>query len=316
MTAAPDRPFAVGLLLMPIEDSARGTYPRWTEILAAARRAEDVGFDTVWIPDHLIMDIHRPGCRPEGSWEGWSLVSALAASTSRVGLGLLVSCTAFRNPALLAKMAATVDEISGGRLILGLGAGWCELEFRAFGYPFDHRVGRFEEAVQIIAGLLRNGSVDFEGTYYQARECELRPRGPRPEGPPILIGSSSTGERMLRLAARYADIWNRDFDAVNPGFEPYSPADLAASQAKVDAACAEIGRDPATLGRTIGVWVDLPTAPDRGWGALTGSSEEIAAGLRRYAAAGFQSAQVWLHPNTEAGVEAFAPVLEILGRRD
>ncbi|HEX5499127.1 MAG TPA: LLM class flavin-dependent oxidoreductase, partial [Thermomicrobiales bacterium] len=108
MAGAP-RAFDVGLLLMPIEDSARGTFPRWTEILAAARRAEDVGFDAVWIPDHLIMDIHRPGCRPEGAWEGWSLISALAASTSRIGLGLLVSCTAFRNPALLAKMAATVD---------------------------------------------------------------------------------------------------------------------------------------------------------------------------------------------------------------
>ncbi|HEU5431990.1 MAG TPA: LLM class flavin-dependent oxidoreductase [Thermomicrobiales bacterium] len=306
------RAFDVGLMLMPIEDSARGAFPRWTEILAAARRAEEVGFAAIWIPDHLIMDIHRPGSRPEGAWEGWSLLSALAASTSRVGLGLLVSCTAFRNPALLAKMAATVDEISGGRLILGLGAGWCKLEFRAFGYPFDHRVGRFEEAVQIITGLLRDGRVDFQGTYYEARECELRPRGPRPQGPPILIGSSSTGERMLRLAARYADIWNRDFDAVNPGVEPYSPADLAASQSRVDAACEAIGRDPTTLGRTVGVWVDLPAAPSRGWGALTGTPEAIAAGLRRYADAGFQSAQVWLHPNTAAGVDAFAPVLERL----
>jgi alkanesulfonate monooxygenase SsuD/methylene tetrahydromethanopterin reductase-like flavin-dependent oxidoreductase (luciferase family) len=304
------QPFGVGLYLMPTEDSARGTYPRWTEILATARRAEEVGFTSVWIPDHLIMDIPRPGSRPEGTWEAWSLVAALAAATERIEIGLLVSCTAFRNPALLAKMADTVDEISGGRLTVGLGAGWGELEFRTFGYPFDHRVSRFAEAVQIIAGLLRDGHIDFAGTYYQARDCELRPRGPRPGGPPILIGSSSKGERMLRLVARYADIWNRDFDAVTPGYEPYSPADLAASQTKVDAACVEIGRDPATLARTVGVWVELPEQPSRGWNAVTGTPEEIAAGLRRYADAGFSQVQVWPQTLSVASAEAFAPVLE------
>jgi alkanesulfonate monooxygenase SsuD/methylene tetrahydromethanopterin reductase-like flavin-dependent oxidoreductase (luciferase family) len=228
---------------------------------------------------------------------------------------LLVSCTAFRNPALLAKMADTVDEISNGRLILGLGAGWCELEFRAFGYPFDHRVGRFEEALTIVAGLLRNGSIDYQGTYYQVRDCELRPRGPRPQGLPILVGSSSTGKRMLRLAARHADIWNRDFDAVNPGVAPYSAADLAASQTRVDAACAAIGRDPATLARTAAVRVNPPDAPPRtGWGGLAGSAEEIAADLSRFGIAGFSQVQVWLLSSTVAGLEAFAPVLEILDR--
>jgi alkanesulfonate monooxygenase SsuD/methylene tetrahydromethanopterin reductase-like flavin-dependent oxidoreductase (luciferase family) len=210
---------------------------------------------------------------------------------------------------LLAKMADTVDEISGGRLILGLGAGWCESEFRAFGYPFDHRVGRFEEALTITAGLLRNGQMDYQGTYYQVRECELRPRGPRPQGPPILVGSSSTGVRMLRLAAQHADIWNRDFDAVNPGLEPYSAADLTASQTRVDAACAKVGRDPATLERTVGVWVDLPSAPSRGWDALTGTPEEMAAGLRVYADTGYTQVQVWLNDQTINGIEAFAPVL-------
>ena len=236
---------------MPIEDSARGTVPRWNDILALTRRAGRRAA-SVWIPDHLIVQMPFPGEFPSGSWEAWSLAAALAAATDRITIGLLVSCTAFRNPALQAKMADTVDEISNGRLILGLGAGWCELEFRAFGYPFDHRVGRFEEALTIVAGLLRNGSMDYQGTYYQVRDCELRPRGPRPQGPPILVGSSSTGKRMLRLAARHADIWNRDFDAVNPGVTPYSAADLTASQTRVDAACAEIGRDPATLARTAG----------------------------------------------------------------
>jgi alkanesulfonate monooxygenase SsuD/methylene tetrahydromethanopterin reductase-like flavin-dependent oxidoreductase (luciferase family) len=299
---------------MPTEDSARGTYPRWTEMLALVRRAEELGYESVWIPDHLIISVPRPGSRPEGAWEGWSLVAALAAATERITIGLLVTCTAFRNPALLAKMADTVDEISGGRLILGLGAGWCELEFRSFGYPFDHRVGRFEEALQITSGLLRDGQIDFQGAYYQARDCELRPRGPRPQGPPILVGSSSTGQRMLRLAARHADIWNRDFDAVNPGFEPYSVADLAASQERVDAACVEVGRDPATLARTAGIWVDLPSAPSRGWNALTGTPDEIAAGIRVYADTGYTQVQVWLNNQTIAGIEEFAPVVAMVRR--
>jgi len=310
VTETRQRPLGIGFLLMPTENPARGTVPRWREMLATVRRAEELGYDSVWIPDHLIIDIPRPGAQPEGAWEGWSLVAALAAATERITIGLLVTCTAFRNPALLAKMADTVDEISGGRLILGLGAGWCALEFRMFGYPFDHRVGRFEEALQIIAGLLRDGHMDFQGTYYQVRDCELRPRGPRPQGPPILVGSSSTGVRMLGLSARYADIWNRDFDAVNPGVEPYSAEDLATSQAKVDAACLAIGRDPATLARTVGVWVDLPGAPQRSsWNALRGTPEEMAAKLRVYAAAGFSEVQVWLQEPTVAAVEGFAPVI-------
>src|SRR5438046_2801072 len=138
--------------------------------------------------DHLTM---REGTQTTPVWEGWSLLSALAASTRRVELGTLVVATSFRNPALLAKIADTVDEISGGRLVLGLGAGWHEPEYLAFGYPFDHRVSRFAEAIAIIHGLLRDGCVDFDGTYSSPRDCELRPRGPRPQGPPIMIGSTS-----------------------------------------------------------------------------------------------------------------------------
>jgi alkanesulfonate monooxygenase SsuD/methylene tetrahydromethanopterin reductase-like flavin-dependent oxidoreductase (luciferase family) len=245
---------------------------------------------------------------------GWTLVAALGETTKRLQIGLLVTCTAFRNPALLAKIADTCDEISGGRLILGMGAGWCQREFDAFGYPFDHRVGRFAEAVDITSNLLRQGRYTYEGAYYQVQDCELRPRGPRPEGPPILVGSSSKGERMMRLAARYADNWNRDFDAVNPDEVPYSREDLLRSQAKIDAACAEVGRDPATLARTCGVWVDLPSGPDRGWDALSGTPEEMAAGLRTYAETGYSGVQIWLNQNDTAGIEAFAPVLEILDR--
>src|SRR5436309_8326662 len=170
------RPIKLGLTLPQIEGMMHGETARWTDLLAMARRAEEVGFDSVWVVDHLLLHGVRQTRQREGLWECWTLLAALAAATERVELGPLVCCTGFRNPALLAKMADTVDEISGGRLILGLGAGWHEYEYNAFGYPFDHRVGRFEEALTIIHTLLREGKADFQGTYYQVRECELRPR--------------------------------------------------------------------------------------------------------------------------------------------
>jgi alkanesulfonate monooxygenase SsuD/methylene tetrahydromethanopterin reductase-like flavin-dependent oxidoreductase (luciferase family) len=307
------RPLKVGLYL-PVFDQpwVASPVPRWSDILAMARLAEDVGFDSVWVPDHVFVRV--PQEEPLGVWEGWSLLSALAAATDRAEVGTLVVCGAFRNPALLAKMADTVDEISGGRLILGLGCGWYEPEFAAMGHPFDHLVGRFEEVLQIVTGLLRDGQIDFQGVYHTARECELRPRGPRPQGPPVLVGTRG-GERMLRLAARYADAWNRDFGAANPDVARFSPDDLAAWQPRLDAACADVGRDPATLERTAAVWVDLPGATGReDWGALAGSPEEVAEGLRAYARAGVSHVQLWLEPGTAQGVESFAPVLEWLER--
>ena len=142
------RPLQVGMMLPAIEGDLGGATPRWRDIVALARRAEDIGIDVLWVPDHFLF--HLPETDPMGEWECWSLLAALAAATRRVALGPLVACTSFRNPALLAKIADTVDEVSGGRLILGLGAGWNEREYDAFGYPFDHRVSRFEEALTII----------------------------------------------------------------------------------------------------------------------------------------------------------------------
>ena len=242
------------------------------------------------------------------------MLTALAAVTRRVEIGALVLCAGFRNPALLAKMADTVDEISGGRLILGLGAGWNEREYRAFGFPFDHRASRFEEALHIIHELLREGWVDFEGRYYQARDCELRPRGPRPAGPPIMIGTR--GEQMLRLAAQHADLWN-----VWLTFGQNRPEEIAPLRAQVDAACQAAGRDPATLGRTAAVMVastgrdDAPFVPVRSGLAprpISGSPVEIAACLRAFAAEGISHLQVVTHPHTLEGVEGMAAVLELL----
>src|SRR5215468_8708681 len=147
-------------------------------IRAIAQQAETDGFDSIWLADHLLY--RNPGEPTRGIWECWTMLAALAEATQRVEIGTLVLCNSFRHPALLAKMATTADEVSGGRLILGVGAGWNEPEYQALGLPFDHRVDRLEEALQILGPLLREGRVDFAGKYYHARDCAIAPRGPRP----------------------------------------------------------------------------------------------------------------------------------------
>jgi probable F420-dependent oxidoreductase len=301
------RPLKVGMLLPQAEGRLGGGTARWSDLREMALLAEEAGFDSIWTIDHFILAY--PGAGAQGVWECWSLLAALAAVTRRVQLAPLVTPTSFRNPALLAKMADTVDEISAGRLILGLGAGWVESEYRAMGLPYDQRVSRFEEALHIIHGLLRDGQIDFEGRYYAARECELRPRGPRPQGPPMLIGSN--GERMLGLVARYADAWNTFFS--NTG---NAPDGIPPLRAKVDAACRAAGRDPATLERTATVLVgfDLPgtVGHPQVQHPLRGTPAQIAAGLRAYAREGIGHIQIYLDPMTPAGIEAFVPVLEEL----
>lgn len=305
------RPFKIGLFVPHFEQPWSGQGPRWADFAAMARRAEEVGFDSFWLPDHLLFrfqNVHQ-----QGAWDAWSLLAALAATTERMEIAPLVACTSFRNPALIAKMADTIDEISGGRFILGLGAGWHKPEYDAFGLPYDHRVGRFEEALQIITALLRTGHVDFSGKYYEARDCELRPRGPRPAGPPILVGGNR--ERMLRLTAQYADAWNAD--------RQNDVEAVKAANARVDEACRDVGRDPASLSRVIGIQVDVlneerqATQPRQfvmaPW-PLTGTPEELAAQIRRYAEARVEHMMVWLDPVSVAAIEAFAPVLEVLDR--
>ena len=304
----PGRPLRVGVQLPEIEREVR-----WPEYVAMARRAEELGFDTVWISDHLLYRFADGTTR--GPWEVWTLLSAIAASTSRIRLGPLVASTAFHAPAMLAKLAATVDEISGGRLIVGLGAGWNETEFRAFGFPFDHRIDRFEEAFTIIRTLLRDGQIDFDGRYYQARDCELQPHPARPGGPALLIGSR--GERMLRIALPHVDAWNVWFaDTQN------SPAGVQPLRDLVDGICREVGREPAAIERTVAVQVLLSGGQGRIQGdfarpafeALSGAPEVIAEELRAYARAGIGEVQVVLDPITLASLDEFATVLEVLDR--
>jgi probable F420-dependent oxidoreductase len=297
----------LGLNLPYVEGQMAGATPRWTDIRAMALTAEAVGFDAVWISDHVGFG-DPAGADPDdwhGAWESWTLLSALAAATTRVQLGTYVLCTPFRNPALLAKMAETLDEISGGRVILGLGAGWNEPEFASYGFPYAARFGRFEDALRIIAAMLRTGRATHDGRWERATDARIEPRGPRPAGPPIMIGAG--GPRMLRLTAELADRWNGGLGDIAGAIE---------TMAALDAACREIGRDPLTIERSVEVLVRPgPVAvddPPPELNELRGSPAELASALSSHAALGINELQVQLRPNTVDAVVAFGPVVEAL----
>ena len=302
------RPLRVGVQLPEVERVVR-----WPEYVAMARAAEDVGFDTLWLGDHLLYRYDDGSTR--GPWEVFTMLAALAASTSRIKLGPLVAATAFHTPAMLAKLASTVDEVSGGRLILGLGAGWNDTEFRAFGFPFDHRISRFEEAFTIIRTLLREGAIDFDGKYFQARDCVLHPGPSRPGGPPLMVGS--TGPRMLEITLPHVEQWNVWYSRYGN-----TPAGLAPVLRDVDEACRRVGRDPATLEKTAAVLVRLKGGAGRVMGdtsqaeipALEGSTTGIADRLREYAALGVAEVQLVVDPITIESIQALAAVLAELDR--
>ena len=289
------------------ENDMNGKTPRWSEIREMAQAAEEIGCDSFWLADHLI---HRfPDKEEQGCWEGLTFLSAVAATTSRITIGPLVACTSFRNPALLAKMADSLDEISDGRFILGLGAGWHQPEYDAFGYPFDHLASRFEEALNIIVPLLHGERVDFKGHYYETHDTVLRPRGPSRSGPPIWIGAQQP--RMMRLVARYADAWNTVWHRWPKGVEEAYP--------KLLAACEEVGRDPASVELTAGTLAKLlapgeQRAPDEK--GIAGSPEEVAQALKGFADSGVKHLTVLLEPEGITGIQRFGAVVEILDQME
>ncbi len=297
-------PMKVGVILPASEGDGDGETPGWPAIRSFALAAEDMGLDSVWMFDHFF---HKPPSgATEGVQEAWTVVSAVAAVTHRVEIGTLVLCSSFRNPSLVAKMAATADEVSGGRLILGLGAGWHDPEYEAFDFPKDHRVDRFEEALGIITPLLRGESVSVDGRYHSAREALLRPAPKRHI--PVLV--ASTGERMLRLTARYADAWNTAW---------YGAPDeqLAEQLAALDGAIEAEGRDGRTLMRTVGMIVvdpdhAIPDAEDEE-ASFSGSVDELARAIGEYETLGIDHLIIVLQPMTERSIERLALALNRSG---
>jgi len=276
---------------------AAGETDGWTSIRAMAVAAEGQGLDSVWGADHLIF---RENGETEGIHECWTLLTAVAAVTSRVEVGPLVLAVPFRNPALTAKMAAELDEISDGRLILGLGCGWHQPEFDAFDYPFDHRVSRFEEALSIMLPMLRGESVTFEGAYHSATDAELIPRPIREGGPPVLIAGKQP--RMLGLVARHADQWNGAWYG-----DPRDADDLRTRLTNLGAALEKVERDPATMVRTAGIFVAFEDAEeDAPEKAIRGSTVEIADALARYGELGISHLITHLFPRSPDAVARLA----------
>ncbi len=235
----------VGIQLPEVEREVR-----WQEVAAIARAAEQSGFESIWVGDHLL---YRGGGRPErGPWDAWTQLAALAVLTNRVRLGPLVAATAFHPPGVIARMAASIDEISGGRFVLGLGAGWNEPEFRAFGFPFDRTVSRFEESFEIVRRLLAGEHVTFEGEFHKVEDAVLLP--PPARTVPIMLGSS--GARMLGIALPHVEAWNTWFNSYGNTVEGF-----ANLRGDIDAACVRAGRDPADLTHSACVLVKAGDGP-------------------------------------------------------
>jgi alkanesulfonate monooxygenase SsuD/methylene tetrahydromethanopterin reductase-like flavin-dependent oxidoreductase (luciferase family) len=278
------------------------------DLIDMAQRAEAVGFDSIWLGDHLLYDLP---VGPRGPWEVWTTLAALAASTERVELGPLVASTSFHAPTMLAKMAATVDAVSQGRLIVGLGAGWNQREYSAFGFAYDRRVDRFEEAFTIIRGLLRDGGVDFHGEFYDVSDCVLHPPPPRPGGPPLMVGS--IGPRMQAITLPHVDAWNvwwSDYGNTVSGF--------AGVKATVDERLATIGR-AGEVEATCAVYVKLPGGSGRQMGdypatsePVEGSPARIAEHLHALAEAGAAAVQLVVDPIVPASLDRLGEAIALV----
>ena len=268
----------------------------WEGIRELAETAEAEGLDSLWLADHFL---YQPpdGGDPSGLHECWTLLSAVAAVTSRVEIAPLVLCASFRSPGLVAKMAATLDMISGGRLILGVGAGWHDPEYEAFGFPTDHKVGRFEEWLEIVVRLLRGEKVTYDGTYFETRDAVIVPRPTRHI--PILVAGNKP--RMLGLVAKHADAWNTAWFG--------RPDERMDERLRLlDEALSARRRDPRSLERTVGLIVYDPeqAEPDEDGPHFAGTVEELAELLRDHERLGFSRALVIAEPRTPRSIERLA----------
>ena len=295
------RPLRVGIQLPEVERVVR-----WWEYAAMARAAEEVGFDSVWVGDHLL---YRGDGRPErGPWDAWTLLAGLAVVTERVGLGPLVACTAFHRPGVLARIAAAVDELSGGRLVVGLGAGWNETEFTAFGIPFDDRLVRFTEALEVIRRLLAGERVTFSGSYEEVTDAVLLPAPS--QRPPLMLGAIRP--RTLEVAIPYVDVWNAWYE-----WYGNTPDGFAAASRRVDEVARRADREPQAILRSACVLVVLdPDAGERAFvekaPPLEGSPEAVSSFLRDLAAAGADEAILVASPINESSIRLLGRAMTVL----
>jgi alkanesulfonate monooxygenase SsuD/methylene tetrahydromethanopterin reductase-like flavin-dependent oxidoreductase (luciferase family) len=284
-------------LMVPLSEED-GVAPSWSELRALVESADEAGLDSIYAADHLLFRGADDGeATTIGIHEAFTMLAGFAAVTRRAEIGPLVAAVPFRNPALLAKMAAGIDEISDGRFVMGVGCGWHKAEFTAFGYEFEHRVSQFAEGIEIVAGLLRAGRADFSGEWQAAHDAVLRPAGPRPGRIPILVAGKRP--RMLSLVARYADRWNAAW------YGRWEDADeLRRRLANLSAALDQAGRDPATLTLTVGLDVAFPAlAPGaRTDGVIAGTAEEVGEAFKAYADAGFAEVICHCDPATPDGM--------------
>jgi probable F420-dependent oxidoreductase len=274
----------------------------WPEYLDMARAAEEVGFDSIWLGDHLLY--RGDGREERGPLEVWTLLSALAAVTSRVRLGPLVACASFHPPGLIAKMAATIDEVSVGRFVLGLGAGWNETEYRAFGLPYDHRVSRFEESFEIVRRMLAGERITLDGRFWSADDLVLLP--PPTRRIPLMIGSN--GERMLAIALPHVDWWNTWYASYGNTVDGF-----AELNGRISGAAESAGRDPGEISRSTAVLVELdPEAVKRPHSDTESppvTLDRLASHLDALAEAGADEAILILRPIDEASIRAVGAVI-------
>lgn len=281
----------IGYVLQMGEDTNQSVPSRPLEIVDLARRVETAGFDSVWTFDHLL--VVEDGQPPAGTWEPWILLTAIAAATDRVTVGVLVSCTGFREPITTAKIAHTLNELSDGRVVLGLGAGWHEPEYRAFGIPFDHKVDRFAEQIQIIGDLTRTGRSDFTGKYHRTVDAPLLPAAPGRPPMPILVGGR--GPRMLKLVAAHADIWNIAWYGMpSPKFQE--------ARGRMWDACESVDRDPSTLDVSVGLYVKGDDAPPESSG-LAASTDALAEAIEAWRSEGVAEVLFWMDSPSEERFE-------------
>lgn len=291
----PPASLRIGIQLPEVERNVR-----WPEMRAIALAAEESGFDSIWLGDHLL---YRDDGRPERApWDVWTQLAALAAATTRVRLGPLVAATAFHAPGMLARAAASVAEVSDGRLVFGIGAGWNQTEFQAFGFPYDRRVSRFAESFEVVRRLIAGEHVSFTGEFVAVQDAVVIPRPSKRI--PLMFGGN--GERILSLALPHVDAWNT-------WYSPYgnTVAGFAEASDKVSAICARVGRDPREVERSACVFVAVAGGEgERPHDVAPIEPDTLAAHLQDLVDAGADEAILVVDPITERTVRTLASALE------